>query len=103
MIGDKIGARKRKLLRVPFTKPSSLNRYRPPRSRPAARSLRVAYRQDLEGDVARRAVPDDLVADPGADQRLGERRDPGDAAVLGIRLVLADDGELALFALVVGD
>src|SRR5437868_6225170 len=99
MIGDKIGARKRKLRRRPFTKPLSGQAI----IGGDPWSGLVAYRPDLEGDFAGRTAPDDLVADRRPDERLGERRDPGDAALLGNRLVLPHDGEFALRAGRVGD
>src|SRR5258708_32227763 len=66
-------------------------------------SARVADRQDLQLDIAHGTMPDDLIADPSAEKSCGERRDPGYAAVLGIRLVLADNRELALTALRIGN
>src|SRR5260221_3002165 len=80
---------------------ASRYRAKPLSGRP--RSGLVAYRPDLEGDFAGRRGRGDLVADRGADERLGGRRDPGDAALPGNRLVLADDGEFALRAGRVGD
>src|SRR6266404_6787608 len=66
-------------------------------------SARIADRQDLQLDIADGTMPDDLVADPSPEKGGGERRDPGYAAVLGIRLVLTDDRELALTALGIGN
>jgi len=48
-------------------------------------------------------MPDDLIADAGAKQSGGERRDPGYAAMLGLRLVLADNGEFTLAATRIGN
>src|SRR5258708_34102096 len=62
-------------------------------------SARVADRQDLQLDIADGTMPDDLIADPSSEKSGGERRDPGYAAMLGIRLVLTDNRELALTAL----
>src|SRR5258707_14624619 len=66
-------------------------------------SARVADRQDLQLDIAHGTMPDDLIADPGSEKSGGERRDPGYAAMLGIRLVLTDNRELALTARRIGN
>src|SRR5260221_4905069 len=66
-------------------------------------SARVADRQDLQLDIAHGTMPDDLIADPSSEKSGGERRDPGYAAMLGIRLVLTDNRELALTALRIGN
>src|SRR5215469_7157153 len=63
----------------------------------------VADRQNLQLDVAGGATPQNDIADAGAEQRFGERRYPAHPAVLGVELVLADDGKLALLVLRIGD
>src|SRR5258708_20105305 len=66
-------------------------------------SARVADRQDLQLDIADGTMPDDLIDDPSSEKSGGKRRHPGYAAMLGIRLVLTDNRELALTALRIGN
>src|SRR5260370_353701 len=49
------------------------------------------------------APPLHYIAHAGTDERAGEGRDPADLAVLGVRLVLADDREFVALAGGVGD
>src|SRR5262249_28867066 len=69
---------------------------------PCRRSMSwILDRENFERQISGRALPHHGIADGGAVERLGERRDPADPAVLGIGFVLADDAELALLIVVV--
>ena len=81
--------------------------FRQPKLRTEHRSASALIRDsgstdDLVAFLAGGQADDALVADPGADQRPGDRGGPADPAGRGIGLILADQGQDAALVVLVG-